>query len=375
VVNEGKKDTFQWMVDYRKAADSLLKWAKGNQYSGEDYYWKSKECYPMALGYFLRAACTLSRRFPKDAFYSEVAGELTSLTLSRSNLLQTSRFHHWGLPFPWPTVDDTENVLSGDFFWDESNPLFSGPLPAHCGYGVTTAIVGQGLIDSFELTGSESLRDVIEQVGNWCVEDCGYRLIDEKVFFNYAPAMRHEIYNGSALVAAFMARAGKLLGKAQWIELAKSAMGYISDVQDEEGGWDYAKERREIEYHYGYNLESLAIYHEAENNPIALDALILGANYYWDRLIDPDGKCYDNNEKLTETRLWAYGWAISAFLHVTSVTGDQKYVDYAKTIAGYMMKNLWVEEVGAFRFKKGEEAFYMRDEAHAAYGLALLAVF
>lgn len=38
-----------------------------------------------------------------------------------------------------------------------------------------------------------------------------------------------------------------------------------------------------------------------------------------------------------------------------------------------MMDNLWVAEVGAFRFKKDQEHFYMRDEAHAAYGLALLA--
>ncbi len=362
------------MIDYRKAADSLLKWARNNEYSGEDYYWKSRECYPMALGYFLRGACALSRRFPEDAFYVEVVEELTALILSRSNLLKESLFHHWGLPFPWPTVDDTENALSGDFYWDAKNPLFTGPLPAHCGYGVTTAIVGQGLIDSYELTNSDDLRDVIEQVGNWCVEDCGYRLIHGKVFFNYAPAMMHETYNGSALVAAFMARAGKLLRKAQWIELAKSAMELISDVQDKEGGWDYAKERKEIEYHYGYNLESLAIYQNAKMDSIAMDAMTLGADYYWDRLIDPDGKCYDNNEKLTETRLWAYGWALSAFIHVTSGTGDPKYVVHAKTIAGYMMEHLWVEEVGAFRFKKSEEAFYMRDEAHAAYGFALLAV-
>ncbi len=362
------------MVDFRKAADSLLKWAHDNQYSGEDYYWKSRECYPMALGYFLRAACALSRCFPEDAFYAEVVRELTSLILSRSNLLRGSRFHHWGLPFPWQSLADSGNVLSGDFYWDEKNPLFTGPLPAHCGYGVTTAIVGEGIIDSFELGANENLREVIEQVGIWCVEDCGYRLIDGKVFFNYAPVMRHEIYNGSALVAAFMARAGKLLGNEEWVELAKSAMAFIADVQDEEGGWDYAKERKEIEYHYGYNLESLAIYHKAKKDTVALDALTLGADYYWDRLIDPDGKCYDNNEKLTETRLWAYGWAISAFLHVTSVTGDETYIGYAKTIAGYMMQNLWSAEIGAFRFKKNEEAFYMRDEAHAAYGFALLAV-
>ncbi len=361
------------MIDYRKIAESLLRWAKDNQFEGEDYYWKSKACYPMALGYFLRAACALSRRFPEDAFYADIAGKLTSLILSRSNLLKASRFHHWGLPFPWPTLEDSGNVLSGDFYWDGKNPLFTDSLPAHCGYGVTTAIVGQGIIDSYELFADEGLRDVIEQVGHWCVEDCGYRLVDGKVFFNYAPAMRHQIYNGSALVAAFIARASKLLGNEQWLELAKSAMELISDVQDEQGGWDYAKERQEIEYHYGYNLESLAIYHNAKKDPVAMDAMRLGADYYWNRLIDPDGKCYDNNEKLTETRLWAYGWAISAFLHVSFVTGDQKYIGYAKTIADYMMEYLWASEVGAFRFKKDEEAFYMRDEAHAAYGFALLA--
>lgn len=328
----------------------------------------------MALGYFLRAACALSGRFPDDVFFRETVQELTNLILSRSNLLKASRFHHWGLPFPWPTLEDTGNTLSGDFFWDETNPLFTGPLPAHHGYGVTTAIVGQGLIDAYELAGRDDLPGVIEEVGRWCVEDCGFRLIDGKVFFNYSPAMAHQIYNGSALVAAFVARAGALLGNEKWLELARSAIELIGEVQDHEGGWIYARERQEIEYHYGYNLESLAICHQVSGDPVARAALTLGADYYWERLIDPDGRCYDNIEKATETRLWAYGWAVSAFDHVRSVTGDEKYAGYAATIAACMMEHLWDGEAGAFRFKRDEEAWYMRDEAHAAYGLARLAI-
>jgi len=357
----------------REIARALLEWGRNRGFEGDDYYWKAKACYPMALGYFLRAACTLSFRFPGDAFFEETARDLITLILSRSNLLRASRFHHWGLPFPWPTLGDTENTLSGDFFWDEGNPLFTGLLPAHHGYGVTTAIVGQGLLDGYELTGRDDLPGVIEEVGRWCVEDCGFRMIDGKVFFNYSPAMSHQIYNGSALVAAFLARAGALLGHKRWVSLAGSAMELIAGMQDEEGGWVYARERQEIEYHYGYNLESLAIYHQVTGDPIARAALILGADYYWARLIDPNGRCYDNVDKDSETRLWAYGWAVSALDHVRSVTEDEKYSRYAGAVAAYMMEHLWHEESGAFRFRKGDEATYMRDEAHAAYGLARLA--
>lgn len=279
------------MTDYRATADALLGWARDRDYQGDDFYWKSTERYPMALGYFLRAACALSVRFPGDAFYTDVIDELTSSIVGRSNLSGRSRYHHWGLPFPWPTLDDTENALSGDFFWDPDNPLFSGPLPAHSGYGVTTAIVGHGLIDALDLNGDDGLREVIEQVGNRCVEDCGYRLIDGKVFFNYAPAMNHEIYNGSALVAAFLSRAAGLTGHDDWARLAASAMSLMSDVQDERGGWVYAKERQEIEYHYGYNLESLALYHRTTRDPSVLPTITLGVDYYLDHLIDPDGRC------------------------------------------------------------------------------------
>lgn len=361
------------MTDYRTTADSLLEWAQDRDFEGDDFYWRSTERYPMALGYFLRAACALSERFPHESFYTDVAEQLTSSILARSNLLARSRYHHWGLPFPWPTLDDTEHALSGDFYWDPDNALFSGPLPAHSGYGVTTAIVGHGLIDWLELSGSDELREVIEQVGHWCVEDCGYRLIDGAVFFNYAPAMNHVIYNGSALVAGFLSRAARLVGNEDWARLAASAMGLMSDVQDESGGWVYARERQEIEYHYGYNLESLAMYHRATDDSSVLPTITLGADYYLDRLIDPDGRCYDNDEKVSETRLWAYGWAVSGLLHAAEAVGDQTYVASARTIAEYMMDKLWVEDVGAFRFKQDHEAFYMRDEAHAAYGIALLA--
>ena len=92
------------MSDYRTTADSLLRWARDRDYEGHDFYWKSTERYPMALGYFLRAACALSVRFPRRAFYTEVIGELTASILNRSNLTGQSRYHHWGLPFPWPTT-------------------------------------------------------------------------------------------------------------------------------------------------------------------------------------------------------------------------------------------------------------------------------
>lgn len=186
--------------------------------------------------------------------------------------------------------------------------------------------------------------------------------------------MKHEIYNGSALATAYLARAGQVLDIPEWMDLAERGMDLMLAVQDAEGGWIYAKEREEIEYHYGYNLESLALFQEVRPTSRVLDAIRLGADYYWERLIDPDGKCYDNIEKKSETRLWAYGWAVSAFCHVAAVTKDGTYLDYARTVAEYMNQHLWVPEAGAFRFKRDDPSFYMRDEAHVAYGLALLAI-
>lgn len=356
-----------------KKAESLLRWAVDHQFESEDYYWKEQACYPMALGYFLRAACVLRDEKPENPFFREVSEDLVEKILSRSNLLQKSSYPHWGLPFPWPTLEDTGSILAGDFFWDPDNPLFTGELPAHAGYGVTTAIVGQGLLDYFVQNAEARLREVLEGVGKWLLQDCGYREIGDRVFFNYAPNMKHEIYNGSALVAAYLGRAGRQLEIPEWVDLAERGMALMVEVQDAEGGWIYAKEREEIEYHYGYNLESLALFQEVRPTPPVLDAIRRGADFYWERLIDPDGKCYDNIEKQTETRLWAYGWAISAFCHVAAVTGDSAYLEYARRVADTMIQHHWVPEEGAFRFKPDDPSFYMRDEAHVAYGLALLA--
>lgn len=353
-------------------SSALLKWARRHQFASTDYYWKEGAIYPMALGYFLRAACALYRIRGEDE-HGATAKEILGLLQSRSNLLAASHYPHWGLPFPWPTLEDARVVLSGDFFWDAGNPLFTGPLPAHHGYGVTTAIAGQGLLDYADCFPEASLEDWLEGVGRWCLEDCGYRMIEGKVFFHYSPRMRHEIYNGSALVAAFLARAGAFLGKTKWIDLAESAMELMVRVQDEEGGWPYARERQEIEYHYGYNLESLAIFLRVRPNAEVEGALRRGADYYWERLIDPDGKCYDLVDKATETRLWAYGWAISAFCHCLEVSGEKRYLEYARQVAAYMETHLWDPEAGAYRFKRDDPSHYMRDEAHAAYGMARLA--
>lgn len=110
-------------MDIQQQAESLLRWAADKNFESEDYYWKEQACYPMALGYFLRAACCLQALDPEKPFYREVSESLTALILSRANLLEASRYPHWGLPFPWPTLEDTDSILAGDFFWDPEKRL------------------------------------------------------------------------------------------------------------------------------------------------------------------------------------------------------------------------------------------------------------
>ena len=42
-------------------------------------------------------------------------------------------------------------------------------------------------------------------------------------------------------------------------------------------------------------------------------------------------------------------------------------------MAAYIETHLWDPEAGAYRFKRDDPSHYMRDEAHAAYGMARLA--
>ena len=333
----------------------------------------------MALGYFLRTSVSLAHTAPAEAIHRRRTEELLGLVLAQSNLLGESRHPNWGLPFPWPTLADQRRegdeamVLAGDFFWDANNPHFTGPLPAHHGYAVTTAIVGQGVIDAYELTGRADLEATIAGIGHWFLQDCGVRKVGgDRMFFNYSPHMRHKIYNGSALAAAFMARAGRLLDQPSWITTARAAMRLLEDLQDDEGGWVYAEERPEIEYHYGYYLESLAIYHRATGDDFAARILRRGADFYQRCFFEADGKSYDNLTRAGETRLWAYGWAMFAFVYSWEITGEARFREQAGTVYRYLLRRHWNPAVGAFRFKPGEPAYYMRDEAHVAYGLAKL---
>lgn len=363
--------------DCLRLAAAVLESSARLEWKSLDYYWKKETSYPMATANFLRAAGILEGNPSYAETGKRMRLELLDLARRTANLRGEFRHTNWGLPFPWPTLaaqreSGNRIFLAGDFFWDEANPLFVRDYPAHLGDAVTSSLMGEGLIDAYMRASDPALRDLIESLARWIVEECGYRRIHGRVFFNYSPAMRHTIYNGSALATAFVARAAHLLERSDWAALAASSMELLLDTQLPDGGWIYAVEKPDIEYHYGYILESFALVHSVAPDARLREKMITAADFYWRELFDPDGRAYNMVGKESETRLWAYGWALSAFVLTNRETGESRYLDYARTVAEYMIRHLWMPEAGFFRFKKNDPGIYLRDQAHAAFGLALL---
>ena len=88
-------------------------------------------------------------------------------------------------------------------------------------------------------------------------------IIDEdKICFSYTPLFRNHVHNLNLFVAEFLTRAGKELGREEWILAAKKAVSYTLSDQREDGSFDYngppEKPQNFVDnYHSGFVIRML----------------------------------------------------------------------------------------------------------------------
>ena len=344
--------------------------------------------------------------------------------------------HHecWGYPYNWPeakvkrspeSTSDTvtregPRVAGGEAFWfHDGHRNFLRQPEAHVGFSGVTGLVGLGLIDGLALLEdalqrlhqkeTKTLEDLefgavaawvkelIAHAAHWLVDECEHRRVvaqpgRPRVFFSPCAAMKHEVYWSSAFAGAFLYRAGKLCGEEQWMTLGASALNLVADLHRtrevgargggvRRGGVIYAKEHREVEAEMGLCVEALAIYCKA--NPAdeqALEGVRDMSDWMWHNLFDEQGQAFSDERCVQTAGLGHHATGMIANVLVFQLTQDFMFLARARTIASYMITNLWDPKRRVFRYKHsratqiGEpRGQFSCDEAAAANAFAALA--
>ncbi len=178
----------------------------------------------------------------------------------------------WGLPFRWG------GAIAHPVNWPTS---------------VSTAMVLHGMLDAIELLDQNQSHASITSGIDFIVHECGYEETSSGICVRYGRGDRRLILNASAVAAAAFVRAGMILRRDDWIDLARRAVCFIISAQNQDGSWYYAQPHLEHPLdpiidsrHTGYIIESLAAINQVLPDSRVNTAISKGWGYVKSSLID-----------------------------------------------------------------------------------------
>jgi hypothetical protein len=149
------------------------------------------------------------------------------------------------------------------------------------------------------------------------------------------------IHNASMLGAGFLARAGKLTGDAEALNVAREAMSYHCEKQLPDGSWWYGEEanNRWIDnFHTGYNLDSLKYYIEYSGDESYRKNLTKGFEFYKDNFFEKSGRPKYYHNRIFPVDSQCAGQALETLARFGAE--DKKALDLAFKVAEWWIDNM-----------------------------------
>lgn len=166
-----------------------------------------------------------------------------------------------------------------------------GRIPAQEPTIVWSGLIGQAFLEGFEQTGEERYLHVAESIGDWILKLPRERT-PNGICLSYHACFQSSIHNSNLLGAAVLARAGKHIGRAEFLETARDAVRYACHHQLADGAWWYGEEEKYHwidNFHTGYNLDSIKRYCEATGDHSFDQNLRQGYDYFVKTFFEPSG--------------------------------------------------------------------------------------
>lgn len=285
---------------------------------------------PKALGLCLSAYCDLAR-----AGYDDVSDDAAWLKseLQRIRSPQESDYC-WG------------------YDWDYLS-LRGSRLPAFSPNCIATCFCAIALLEMGEVFKDAEALDMVRSAAHFMASRLNRSVETEhEICFSYTPNDRTLIYNSSALVGAFLARAGGLFANDDYLVLARKALAFLERAQLPTGGWHYGRLRRQSwidSFHTSYNLCALLDYQQATGDCSFRETMLRGHRYYQTAFFTSDGAPRYFHDRTFPIDVHACAQAI---LHFTAFSAiDSSALDRAWQTFHWAMRNMSATD-GSFYYQR-----------------------
>jgi len=180
----------------------------------------------------------------------------------------------WGHPFSWQS-----KIL----------------IPKNTPSSVITAIIGDAFWRFYQSTQDHRFLQHCRSICEFFLRHLNIDVLKEdSLCFSKTPLDHFHIHNGNLFVADFLIKVGKVSGQKHYLEMAKKALTYTLNQQNEDGsfcywGKDQEKECKIDHYHSGFEIRSLHSIWKSMRNPRVYEALRRYYRFYCENLFTSEG--------------------------------------------------------------------------------------
>jgi hypothetical protein len=351
------------VTDYEARRDAVFNWLAVREFSGYDPYDGLESLVfqksPLARSAVLRLAwCQLFKRSPINL--RRLARVPRSRNPKALGLVLSGIARHSGraLTAEWvprivawlaETADPDTGAWGYPFAWQ--NRAFYAPRGTP--NAVCSAFVVNGLLDAREVLGDDAAADLAFAAMPFFTERLNRVETPQGVCFSYTPADRSVIHNVNLLVAAVLARAGRMLDDARTVEVAVEATRHSLSHQRPDGSWPYGEAPHQLwidSFHTGFNLGALRRLEDVFPDETCRRARERGYEYFLKVLLDADGlpKYYDRTRYPIDAHCCAQ--AIITLMEAADI--DSEAVRRARRVADWTEATLGRGD-GTYSYQRG----------------------
>lgn len=293
-----------------------------------------KDFNPKAMGLFLQAYSLMYRINPDPEIKKTMQFLYRWLV---DNYSRGYKGYCWGYNFDWVTPKKKIKAF----------------MPTI----VVSSIVSKGIFEYYKITKDDQAISVLKSTCDFILEDLPITEKNEGICFSYSPVEKDCCFNASMLGAEILAKVYSLTKEHKLLEYSKKAVDFTLVYQYDDGHWDYSvdlktgKERKQIDFHQGYILESLhdfMIYTNSTEEKY-LKALRTGAEFYRREQFFDDGRSKWRIPIKWPVDIHNQAQGIITFSRLKRL--DENYLKFAQTIALWTISNM-EDEKGFFYYQQ-----------------------
>jgi rhamnogalacturonyl hydrolase YesR len=220
----------------------------------------------------------------------------------------------------------------------------AGTIPRYMPTIVWSSLIGLAFLEAYEVLGNAIYLEVAASTAEW-VKNLPREQTGRGSCISYVPFRQSSIHNSNMLGAALLARVAGHNSDDQALELARDAMKYSCERQNNDGAWFYGEApiyHWIDNFHTGYNLDCLKRYLDSTGDREFEPNLRLGFRYFKDNFSDADGRPKYYHDKALPTDIQCCAQAIDTFAFFSDT--DSQALEIAAQVAAWTIQNMQADD-------------------------------